>query len=714
MRVLLAVLMLGAVVGGGGRRSAVGEEQAAQPALADRAKILGVELRRGPAADLAPFLAQGAHPALRAQAIRALGRIGDRAGAPALLAEGLKAGATDLLAYLEAAGLSAAKSLEGAVLPCTESKDPAVAAAAFAALGWIGGDSAVAALVRGLHRTESAVLAAVLEGLARAKVEGLLERVLRWRDHPDADVQQAVRFASWMLAGARRTAATAGGAAWAGDDDLAFQIHSWAGRNRHADVSVVRPLGILTPFPVVDGTPSALGSPAILPTMAKYLVEGDERVAQEALARIYATRLGGVVDEALASALGRPDPITRQAAIEAAAGKPRSQRLVAALRSRMEAEADARVREALAVALCKLGDEPAAQAVLARKDRPKDVTLRVLTELRVLGASKREGAVQELCDLARSQAFPAAMLEALSLLEERAGEPAAKLVGEALGHPDAYARAAAVSLVGKHKLVALLPDLARLMEECTGHAERDIRQAVVEAWAELADQVPALRESIVNAATLDPAFTARAAARDAMKKLNLPGVPGEVPLQPNDWAGLPRPKGPILGVDLSQGEGPLTEAEILTLADRMQAERPEFVVENDVGSFRLAIDPTEAPVHAVSFLLCVASGVYEKTLWHRVVPSFVIQGGDPHGTGNGDAGWSLPDEITRGRFVRGALGMPKGAIRDTGGCQLFVMHSDYRPLDGRYTCYGRVVDGMETVDRIRVGDRTLKVGMVVK
>ena len=62
------------------------------------------------------------------------------------------------------------------------------------------------------------------------------------------------------------------------------------------------------------------------------------------------------------------------------------------------------------------------------------------------------------------------------------------------------------------------------------------------------------------------------------------------------------------------------------------------------------------------------------------------------------------------RFVRGALGMPKGSIRDTGGCQLFVMHSDYRPLDGRYTCYGRVTDGMDTVDKIRVGDRILQGG----
>jgi peptidylprolyl isomerase len=167
---------------------------------------------------------------------------------------------------------------------------------------------------------------------------------------------------------------------------------------------------------------------------------------------------------------------------------------------------------------------------------------------------------------------------------------------------------------------------------------------------------------------------------------------------------------------LTKGGPWLDEAEILQLADRMAADKPEFVIENQVdaavGMFRLSVDPSEAPVHAVSFLLAVVGGVYNETVWHRVVPSFVIQGGDPHGDGSGDAGWSVPDEITRARFTRGALGMPKGEVRDTGGCQLFVMHSDYRPLDGRYTCYGRVVDGMETVDKIRVGDRITSVRIV--
>ncbi|TVL96741.1 MAG: peptidylprolyl isomerase, partial [Candidatus Brocadia sp. WS118] len=114
-----------------------------------------------------------------------------------------------------------------------------------------------------------------------------------------------------------------------------------------------------------------------------------------------------------------------------------------------------------------------------------------------------------------------------------------------------------------------------------------------------------------------------------------------------------------------------------------------------------------APVHSVALLLAAQAGIYDGTRWHRVVANFVIQGGDPHGHGAGDAGYSLPDEITTLRFVRGALGMPKGP-KDTGGCQVFVMHSAYRPLDGRYTCYGRVVAGLEAVDRIRVGDRILR------
>ena len=76
---------------------------------------------------------------------------------------------------------------------------------------------------------------------------------------------------------------------------------------------------------------------------------------------------------------------------------------------------------------------------------------------------------------------------------------------------------------------------------------------------------------------------------------------------------------------------------------------------------------------------------------------------DPRGDGSGDAGWLLPDEITRRPFRRGALGMPKG-VKDTGGCQLFAMHCYAPHLDGRYTAFGEAVDGLDVIDRIRVGD----------
>jgi cyclophilin family peptidyl-prolyl cis-trans isomerase len=685
----------------------------AVPEMADRAKILATEMRRGPAADLAPYLKRAAHPTLRLLAIRALGRIGDRAGAPDLLKAGLKEGGVDLRQYLHAAGLSAAKSLEQEVLAHATSKDPAVAADALEALGWIGGDAAVGALGRALHRSEAAVLTAALEGLARAKAEGYLERVVRWFDHEDPAVRRAAAFATWMLAGARRTAVTGSGATWAGDAELAQKVQrSSGGWGGLGSVDSVRPLGVLGLLPQAG--------PYLLEALAAQRPSIPDEVAQfqEALARIYAPRTDLLGEDAMVWALGHPDPVTRQAAVEAIATKPRSEALRAKVKDAAAKEADARVREAYAITLAKLGDRGTADALLARPDRAGGPTLRFLTELRVLATSSKTDAGEPVVALALQHASrPAVLLEALSLLEDVPGLPAQRLVAACLSG-DGYVRAAAVGLVGKHAMLDHLPALDAMQETPYTHAEGDVRQAIVEAWAELLKtekvsgaQADALRKRIALAAGSDPSFTARAAACEAMKALKIDGAPSEDPLQPNDWKGLPRPKDPLFGFDF-RGQGPMTEADILALADLMVEHAPEFVVETDVGAFRLAIDAREAPVHAVSFLLGVIDHVYEETPWHRVVPSFVIQGGDPHGTGNGDAGYHLPDEITRGRFVRGALGMPKGAIRDTGGCQLFVMHSDYRPLDGRYTCYGRVVDGMATVDKIRIGDRIRHIGMV--
>ncbi|MFM8385272.1 MAG: peptidylprolyl isomerase [Planctomycetia bacterium] len=706
-------------------------------ALEARAQVLAVELRRGPAEALEPWLAAGAHPQLRRQAVRALGRIGDRAGAPRRLAALLAAGGPGLVEVLQAAGVNAAPTLAEAVRAHAGAADPAVAAAALEALGWIGGDAAVLALARGLHRSEPAVLAAALAGLARARPEFLLERVLGFLGHPDAGVRREAWFAAWMLSGSRRRAVTSGGSTWAGDAALAALVDARRDDAGLLALDLVRPLGLLAPLPVegsVGGPgvalleawagrvlmepllPGPLGPTSIDPQPEPGAESLRRRLRHEVIARLLGPRRGPEVERALLTLLQGSDPIAREAVLEAAGAAARSPAFAEGLRAHAAREQDARVREALAVALARAGEAAAAEALLARDDRPADPVLRTLTGLRVAAAAKTPEALARVVDLALAPPAPAAaLLEALSLLEEQPGPAAARLVEATLAHADPFVAAAAVGLCGKQGRVDLAPRLDALLALAQGHAGRDLRQAVVEAWAAWLEQGKAdealaasLRERLVLAARVDPSFTARAAARAALGRLGAAEVPVEDPLQPNEWGGLPRPRVPVLGLDLTAGAGPLTEAEILALADALVREQPEVVVESDVGTLRLRVDASEAPVHAVSLVLNALAGTYDGTPWHRVVPSFVIQGGDPHGTGNGDAGVGLPDEITTRRFVRGALGMPKGELRDTGGCQLFIMHSDYRPLDGRYTCYGEVTEGMDTVDRIRVGDRIVR------
>ncbi len=129
------------------------------------------------------------------------------------------------------------------------------------------------------------------------------------------------------------------------------------------------------------------------------------------------------------------------------------------------------------------------------------------------------------------------------------------------------------------------------------------------------------------------------------------------------------------------------------------------VLKTGRGEIELVLSP-EAPIHGAAFLDGVRKGRYDKTPWHRVVSNFVVQGGDPRGSGWGDAGFSLRDEISPLRFERGVVGMPK-AGKDTGGCQLFVTLVPTPHLDGRFTVFAQVVRGMEVVDRLEPGDLIL-------
>ena len=131
----------------------------------------------------------------------------------------------------------------------------------------------------------------------------------------------------------------------------------------------------------------------------------------------------------------------------------------------------------------------------------------------------------------------------------------------------------------------------------------------------------------------------------------------------------------------------------------------EVTLLTTAGNIRLRLLPAEAPATVSSFLDHVTTGYYDGTVFHRVVPNFVAQGGGPRGDGFGSADFVLPTETPGNKFDRaGRVGMAS-AGRDTEGVQFFITHRPTPHLDGKYTIFGQVVAGQEVVDRLVPGSR---------
>ena len=136
---------------------------------------------------------------------------------------------------------------------------------------------------------------------------------------------------------------------------------------------------------------------------------------------------------------------------------------------------------------------------------------------------------------------------------------------------------------------------------------------------------------------------------------------------------------------------------------------PVVVVETVKGTFEFETYPNEAPRTVARILELVKKRFYNGLRVHRVVPNFVVQGLDPRGDGWGTGGRRLPDEFSREPYLAGAVGMPNAGEPNTGGCQLFFTHVPTPHLDGHYTWFGRVVAGLDVVQRLEIGDRVERV-----
>ncbi len=158
---------------------------------------------------------------------------------------------------------------------------------------------------------------------------------------------------------------------------------------------------------------------------------------------------------------------------------------------------------------------------------------------------------------------------------------------------------------------------------------------------------------------------------------------------------------------------PVKTSESTAYATRWNFEIPnqkiiQIEFETNRGNFKIELYPQVAPVTVASFISLIKKHFYKGLYFHRVVPGFVIQGGDPRGDGWGGPGYAIPCEYNSIFYERGVLGMAH-AGKDTGGSQFFITHLPQPHLNGRYTAFGRVVSGMEVVDQIQIYDKIIDV-----
>jgi peptidylprolyl isomerase/peptidyl-prolyl cis-trans isomerase B (cyclophilin B) len=165
------------------------------------------------------------------------------------------------------------------------------------------------------------------------------------------------------------------------------------------------------------------------------------------------------------------------------------------------------------------------------------------------------------------------------------------------------------------------------------------------------------------------------------------------------WLGL-------LGVLAALPAGPAGAA-----APAPAAPRAVIVMEKG-GEIEIELYPQDAPKTVESFVALSRKGFYDGLTFHRIVPGFVAQGGDPKGDGTGGPGYTLKAEFNKRKHVRGTVAMARSQQPDSAGSQFYICFAPAPHLDNQYTVFGQVVKGMEVVDRLQRGDRMRTVRIV--
>ncbi len=648
--------------------------------LNDLARLLTLEDRRE--FDLAALRRGAQHPdsLVRRRAAMVLGRIGDRNGVP-LLVELLAD--PDTLVRIEAAFALGEIGDSGVVRELDRHLDrlaqggSALGLELVTALAKSGGAAADSAVVRFLRRFpptadgNDLVAAAALQETwrlgPRAQAAALLPNYIRgarglWR-----------RNAAWAATRLRLPAAAPALLESATDEDPLLRAY------------------------VARGLAAAIADSARVPrsaftTALRALVTDDD-----AGVRVNALRALGTFADSALTPLAAPRLADRDAnvAIQAAAtlGALGGARAAAALADAVPSAGTHGMRRALLAALARV-DGPRAVALAEPRAQDEDWRERALVADVIAGAGGPEAAERLVPMLADADArVVATALGGLGQVTQ-AGDSVA--LGQARGlldHPDMGVRTAAIQIVGRERALALIPVLVAAYRRAEPDEDNDARLAAVEALADAAEATPLNRTEVerlfLGAVPRSPHYLVR---RTATARFGEPVVRRR-------W-------GAVLPVQTGRGEEEYRELVRRYLAPAAPA--PQVSIETERGTIVLALHPWDAPMTVDNFLRLADRRFFDNGRWHRVVPNFVVQDGDPRGDGIGGPGTTIRDEINRRRYDRGTLGMAL-AGPDTGGSQFFITLSPQPHLDGGYTVFGHVVTGWNALDQVVQGDRIRRI-----
>ena len=271
----------------------------------------------------------------------------------------------------------------------------------------------------------------------------------------------------------------------------------------------------------------------------------------------------------------------------------------------------------------------------------------------------------------------------LRALQRLKAPDAAAIALAQLKEPDFVVRGTAADVIGALKPPDGFDALAAALTLAQGDAAIDARASILAAMAEYGG--PRAIEALKGALD-DKDWAVRVRAVDLLAKLDPSGDYRD--------AIRPAPGTPIV---------PYTDPQLIAPTNS-----PHVFIETAKGTIELELAVLDAPQTSRNFVALARRGFFNGLQIHRVVPNFVVQDGDPRGDGDGGPGYTIRDELNERPFLRGTVGMAL-SWRDTGGSQFFIAHSPQPHLDGRYTVFGHVVNGMDVVDRIQQGDTIQRV-----